>query len=253
MTTADAFAKTPNPPEPFRLPDPPERHPDDMTSFKHLAATGNVHHLTRHLGNPDTTLVAGERYVVVRPTRSMAGSHYPDLLVAFDVDPTAYDASNGYIIAEQGKPPDFVLEIASPRTGHIDVGEKRDAYAALGILEYWRFDETGQYHGARLAGDRLVDGVYEPIPMDELEDGILQGYSEALDLYLRWHRGALEWHDPATGRHILTYENQRQARFQAENRADLERQARVRAENRADNAEAQVRQLQEELQRLRGT
>ena len=40
----------------------------------------------------------------------MAGSHYPDLLVAFDVDPAAYEASNGYVIAEQGKPPDFVLE-----------------------------------------------------------------------------------------------------------------------------------------------
>ena len=241
MTTA----KTPKSPTRFRLPDPPE-HPDDkMTNFKQLSATGHAHHLTIHLGNPDTTLVTGERYIVVRPTRNMAGSHYPDLLVAFDVDPAAYEASNGYIIAEQGKPPDFVLEIASRRTGHIDVGEKRDAYAAQGILEYWRFDETGQYHGARLAGDRLVDGVYEPIPIDELEDGILQGYSESLNLYLRWHRGTLEWHDPATGRHILTYEDQRQM-------AEAERAARMQHEARADNAEAQVRQLQEELQRLRG-
>ena len=253
MTTADAFTKNPTPAEGFRLPDPPERHPDDMTNFKHLASTGNVHHLALHLGNPDTTLVAGEHYVVVRPTRGMAGSHYPDLLVAFDVDPTAYDASNGYIIAAQGKPPDFVLEIASPRTGHIDVGEKRDAYAALGILEYWRFDETGQYHGARLAGDRLIDGVYQPIQIDELEDGTLQGYSEALNLYLRWRGGTLQWHDPATGRHILTYEDQLTARIQAENRAGLERQARIQAENRAENAETQVRQLQEELQRLRDT
>ena len=127
------IAKTPKSQSRFRLPDPPE-HPDDkMTSFKQLAATGHAHHLTRHLGDPETTLVAGERYVVVRPTQSMAGSHYPDLLVAFDVDPAAYEASNGYIIEEQGKPPDFVLEIASPRTGHVDVGEKRDAYAALAI------------------------------------------------------------------------------------------------------------------------
>ena len=35
---------------------------------------------------------------------------YPDLLVAFGVDPAAYKASNAYVISEQGKPPDFVLE-----------------------------------------------------------------------------------------------------------------------------------------------
>ena len=59
----------------------------------------------------------------------------PRLLVAFDADPAAYKSSNGYIISEQGKPPDFVLEIASRRTGSIDTNEKRRDYAALGIPE----------------------------------------------------------------------------------------------------------------------
>ena len=36
----------------------------------------------------------------------------------------------GYIISEQGKPPDFVMEIASETTAETDVGEKRDEYAA---------------------------------------------------------------------------------------------------------------------------
>ena len=53
--------------------------------------------------------------------------------------------------------------------------EKRAAYADLEIPEYWRFDETGEFHGARLAGDRLVDGQYEPVPIETLEEGILQG------------------------------------------------------------------------------
>ena len=82
----------------------------------------------------------------------MEGLRYPDLLIAFDVDPAAYYRSNAYIISEQGKPPDFVLEIASHATGRQDTREKRDAYAALGIPEYWRFDETGRYHRTRLAG-----------------------------------------------------------------------------------------------------
>ena len=244
MTTADANIKTPRLTDPFRLPDPPE-HPDDkMTSFKQLSATGHHHHLAQHLGKPDTTIVASERYVVIRPTQNMAGRHYPDLLVAFDVDPAAYEARNGYAIEEQGKAPDFVLEIASARTGHIDVGEKRDAYAALGILEYWRFDETGQHHGARLAGDRLVDGVYEPIPIEELDDGISQGYSTALNLNLRWEDGQLRWHDPATGRHIPTYEDQRNQADYERARADSEHQSRLAAE-------ARVRDLEAELHRLR--
>ncbi len=236
-TNTSAGSKTPKSPDRFRLPDPPE-HPDDkMTSSKHLSATGNHHHLAQHLGSPDTTIVAGDRYVVIRPTRSMAGSHYPDLLVAFDVDPAAYEASNGYIIEEQGKPPDFVLEIASRHTGHIDVGEKREAYAALEITEYWRFDETGQYHGARLAGDRLVDGRYEPIHIEESAEGILQGYSAVLNLHLRWERGTLGWHDPATGQHIPTFDTERESRLQ-------EQAARIQAE-------ARVRELEEEIHRLR--
>ena len=38
----------------------------------------------------------------------------PDLLVALRADPETYRENNGYIISDQGKPPDFVLEIASP-------------------------------------------------------------------------------------------------------------------------------------------
>ena len=249
MTTADIHSKAPKAPGKFRLPDPPE-HPDDkMTSSKHLSATGNQHHLAQHLGSPDTTIVTGERYVVVRPTRSMAGSHYPDLLVAFDVDPVAYEASNGYIIEEQGKPPDFVLEIASRRTGHVDVGEKREAYERLGILEYWRFDETGQYHGTRLAGDRLVDGVYEPIEIVRLADDVYQGYSAALNLHLRWDRGQLLWIDPATEEHIATFESEREradresaARAAAEAQREAERQARVASEARVRELEARLHQ-----------
>ena len=162
MTTPETFARISNAPEPFVFPDPPEDPEDKMTSFDRLTINGNAHYLAQHLGNPETTLVAGDRYLALAPTRDLAGVRYPDLLVAFDVDPAAYRRSNAYVISEQGKPPDLVLEIASRSTGRIDVTDKRRDYAALGIGEYWRFDETGLYHGTRLAGDRLVDGEYAP-------------------------------------------------------------------------------------------
>ena len=45
--------------------------------------------------------------------------------MALGTDPEAFESRNGYIVEEQGKPPDFVLEIASERTGSTDVRWKR--------------------------------------------------------------------------------------------------------------------------------
>ena len=231
----------------FRLPDPPEHPEDKMTNFDHLTNTSIVEPLRYYLGNRQTTLIAGERYLVIRPTRSLAGSRYPDLLIAFDADLVAYKESNGYIIDEQGKPPDFVLEIASRRTGRVDVEDKRNDYAELGIPEYWRFDETGEHHGTKLAADRLApDGQYQPISIEELPDGALQGYSRVLNLYLRWENGQLRWHDPQTGRHIPTFSEEREARIQAQEANRQEREARLLAEARA-------RELEERLKDLEGS
>ena len=241
-TTADTAAKNPQLHSGYALPDPPDREPDDMTSFDHLAANGNAHHLAHHLGQPETTIVSGEHYLSPDFTRDLTGVRYPDLLIAFNVNPAAYRQSNAYIISEQGKPPDFVLEIASRRTGHTDVVDKRKDYAALGIPEYWRFDETGQHHRTRLAGDRLVDGQYQPIAIEELPGGVIQGYSPVLNLHLRWHQGRLEWHDPATGRHILTYDDQRETARLHREALGIEREARIAAE-------ARVRELEEQLRR----
>ena len=228
MTTAKPFVtQTGQTGEFFVFPDPPKHPEDKMTSFDHLTITGNAHYLAIRLGSPETTLVAGDRYLALAPTRSLAGVRYPDLLVAFGVDPAAYKARNAYVIEDQGKPPDLVMEIASRRTGRVDVTAKRDNYAALGIPEYWRFDETGEYHGSRLAGDRLEKGVYVPLPIEELPDGILQGYSAVLNLNLRWEKGQLSWHDPSTGEYVPTFETERAARLQAEERVrQLEEQLR---------------------------
>ena len=261
----------------FRLPDPPDREPDDMTSYRQLAATSIIAPLRHYLGGGETTLVTGEQYLCRVVTQSLAGSRYPDLMIAFDVDMDAYHSSNGYVINDQGKPPDFVLEIASLKTGREDVTGKRDDYAGFGIPEYWRFDQTpnGAWHGARLAGDRLVNGVYQPIPIEQISAEILQGYSPVLNLLLRWENGQLRWHNPQTGQHIATFadaqaradlaedlasraaaragqaeylahraavraDQERAARRQAEARADQERAARQQAEARARELEARL-------------
>lgn len=248
MTTPDTTARTAKPKGRFRLPDPPEREPDDMTSAEHLSETGLHHHLKQFLGKPETTIVSAEKYVTAGPGGEM---RYPDLLVAFAANPAGYRETNGYVVSQQGKPPDWVLEIASEGTVHIDVGDKREFYERLGIPEYWRFDPTptGQWHGVRLAGDRLVDGRYEAVDIKELPDGSLRGYSLALGLYLRWERGEFAFHNPTTGRPIASLESER-------NRADSERAARLAAESRAESeraarlaAEEQLRELEARLSR----
>ena len=159
-----------------------------------------------------------------------------------------------------------MLEVASRSTGAEDTGPKRADYEALGVAEYWRFDETGEHHKTKLAGDRLVDGRYEPIAIEELADGTLQGYSAALNIYLRWEKGRLAWHDPATGRHIATFEGERaradaerearieesEARATAEAERNAEREARTQEREARLTAEARVRELEAENQRLRG-
>ena len=234
MTTA----KKPKIRSPFRLPDPPQRDPNDMTSARHLAETGNMHHLKLHLGNPETTIVKSELFLAL--DRRGPGEDYrvPDLLIAFGADPDLYESDNGYIVSQQGKPPDFVLEIASPSSRARDNEVKRNFYARHGVVEYWRFDEEDRPGLVRLAGDRLVGGVYEPIGIEELAGGVLQGCSASLNLYLRWQQGELAWIDPATGRHIATFESERAARI-------AEREAHLAAE-------ARIRELEAENRRLRG-
>ncbi len=228
MTTRPS-AKTELPEGFVRLPDPPEL--EDMNNYKYFNRLGNPLHLARHLGNEDTTLIASEAYISPEPTRSQSGLMAPDLFIAFNVDPDLYDARNGYVISDQGKPSDFVLEIGSESTGRRDATVKRDGYAALGILEYWRFDHSGgRFQGAPIAGDRLADGAYQPIPIERIDEHTLQGYSHVLNLYLRWEQGELGWYDPETGKHILTYDDQRE---------------------RAEAAEARVRELEAELERRR--
>ena len=221
------------------LPDPPERTPEEMTNFNHMNLTGNTHHLVHHFGNPDTTLVAGEHYVSPDRPETMTGLRYPDLIVAFGVNPAAYHQSNAYIVSEQGKPPDFVLEIASPSTAVEDVNNKPADYAALGIPEYWRFNEAPTRSNPALAGDRLVEGEYQPIPIDTLPDGRFRGHSTALNLILEWHEGQLNWIDPDTEEHIPTFQQEREGRL-------AEREARLQAEARNRELEAELRRLRSE-------
>ena len=178
-----------------------------MQQYAHIASTGMT--LVAHFASRPGTLVSGEGFLCY-DTRSHDGWLVPDCVVAFDVDPVAITRRNGYVIGEVGKAPDFVLEVASRRTGQAEYTRKRFGYAHYGVGEYWRFDHTGgQYHDVPMAGDRLVDGQYEAIPLADDRSGkmfgMLSGYSEALGLYLCWDAGNLRFYNPETDAFLMTH------------------------------------------------
>ena len=237
-------------PSRYRLPDIPEKHPDDMTSYYQLAKRGGHSRLEvflnrRHPGG--RTVVFGELYISAAPRPPRRA---PDLGVALEADPELLEDQNGYIVEDQGKPLDFVLEIASKRTWRIDVEDKVQFYAELGIGEYWRLDRTGCHYGYKLAGDRLVDGIYLPIPIEVVSDKEERGYSAALGLYVCWRDGRLDWYDPVAEDYIPSLESER---HRADSESRLRQQERLRADREAQlrhQAEQRVRELERRLEEL---
>ena len=228
------------------LPDPPPREPDMQQDIR-IYDFRRILHL--RLAHRSDVLMAGGGYLR-RQAGNEAEQLAPDCVVAFGVNPGGIVARNGYVISEVGKPPDLVLEVASRSTGRRDYTVKREGYAGYGVQEYWRFDPTGgRYHDSALAGDTLVEGRYEPLPLNRDPDGLLWGYSEVLDLELCWDAGELRLRDHETKQILPTPEQERSLREDAEARADAERQARLSAETHAD-AERQARLAAEERIRL---
>ena len=230
-----------------QFPDFPPR--DDMNNPLYLYRPGYITTLHRHFGSLDSTLVLSEVPLGWRPSQRR-DTLIPDLLVAFDVDTAAIIAQKGYAIEEQGKAPDFVLEVASASTGFQDEERKRHGYAAYGVREYWRFDPSGgRYHRQSLAGDTLVDGIYRPIDIHRTDETRYWGRSAVLNLSLCWEEGQLRWWDPVAELYLETHDEEAEGRIAERQGRIAERQSRMAAEVRADSAEARVRELEAELRR----
>ena len=213
------------------FPDYPPR--DDMQNWLHLYEPTIVSSLAIHFADePDVTVASEVPVGPGLPVRDDA--RIPDLMVMRGGDRELMEEQRGYAIDRQGKAPDFVLEVASPTTGRADYTDKRLDYERFGVVEYWRFDPSGgEYHDAALAGDRLVDGVYQPVDIEAMDEGRLRGYSEALGLYVCWEEGMLRFFDPVTESYLRSHE-------EAEARVDEERASRMAAEARAREESRQL-------------
>lgn len=166
----------------------------------------------------------------------------PDVYVVFGAD--GNHRRHSWLTWREGKAPDFVLEVASPRTWRRDAGDKRDTYASIGVTEYWRFDPRGEFFVPELIGEELVEGEYRTLPLLRDADGILRGHSALLGLDICVRPGLeLRLYDPAAGQWLLAPEESYAAHQEAE-------AARRAAEAAFQDAQEENRRLREQLRAL---
>ena len=157
----------------------------------------------------------------------------PDVFVVFGVRNVE---RSSYRLWEEGKGPDFVLEITSRATWREDQRKKRELYRRLGVREYWQYDPTRDYLEPPLQGSELVGGAYERLPEREMADGTLALRSEVLGLELRLAGRRLRFHDPKSGEDLPDL---------AETEARVEQEATARRQEAAARQAAETRIQQE--------
>ena len=165
----------------------------------------------------------------------------PDVFVARGVE--QYDRPN-YLVWEEARGPEVVIELTSATTRRVDQTRKRTLYQnTLRVREYYLFDPHGDYLDPPLQGYRLRQGTYHRIrPVH----GRLP--SQVLGLHLERDGQTLRLWNPTTESWLPTPNETLQ---QAEQRAEQEAQRAEQEAQRADLALTDNERLRRELETLR--
>lgn len=118
----------------------------------------------------------------------------PDVLAVLDVEEPEDDPRMAWVVADEGKGLDWVLEVLHAGDRKKDLVLNVERYAALGVPEYFVYDRRQQrIHAHRLAGN----GRYQPVLA---QAGLYRSNVLGLDLAivegsLRFYQGAAELYD----------------------------------------------------------
>ena len=155
----------------------------------------------------------------------------PDFFVAKDCDPNP-NRRSWVVWHEDGKYPNFILEILSESTAAMDRGEKKEIYQNIfRTPEYFLYEPETQI----LEGYRLQGGRYVAIPTNDR--GLI--WSEQLELYLGIWEGSVRFFDASGDRVLMPEEDALLAMQQLED----ERQKFEAEKQRADRLAERLRAL----------
>ena len=240
--------------------------PTDVEEREKVPVGGEHHALERELegalllryrDRPEV-LVGGDTFVYFDgpdATLATADCLAPDLMVVFGVPARR---RRNYVVWQEKKAPDFVLEFLSPSTKTKDVAAKPALYRRMGVREYFLFDADRRTE-PRLAGWRFVAGERLALPLVPVAGGMRGIHSETLGLHLchtqPWPLepdppGRLRWHDPATDAFLETPVEQSRRTDAAERQRDEEASRAEAAERRAAEEAAARRVLEEKVAAL---
>ncbi len=188
--------------------------------------------LETYFSENDDVYVSGNLLIYDIPGKTNR-SISPDIMVVFGIEKKMRRI---YKVWEEGKAPDFVMEVSSKSTYRNDLTRKMKRYALIGVKEYFLYDPERSYLSDSLMGYRLNDdGEYETIPTSP-DNG---KRSVVLDIEFRIQGYDMELYHLTTGELLQT------AAEKANEIAKQETEARQKAE-------AELQRLKAELDLMKG-
>lgn len=140
--------------------------------------------------------VSGNILLFYRPG-NMRRHVSPDVMVVRGLEQRDRD---NYLLWEEGRAPNVVIEVTSESTRDEDLADKMEIYRdEIGVAEYFLFDPRSEYLNPSLQGHRLSRGRYRPITA---VGGRLP--SVELGLHLEADGQRLRFYDPAGQRWLPT-------------------------------------------------
>lgn len=165
-----------------------------------------------------------------------ASGFTPDVMAVLDVEEPEDDQRMAWVVADEGKGLDWVLEVLWAGDRKKDLEDNVVRYAALGIPEYFVYDQKQQ----RILGYRLPEGgkVYRPILA---QAGLYHSNVLGIELAivgrsLRFYKGSSELYDT---KHLIERLEGIVANLQE--RAEQAQRATEQAQRDAEQARANVR------------
>lgn len=204
------------------------------TDLHRIVIVNTYQKLEAYYKDRDDVYVSGNLLIYDVPGKTRR-SISPDVMVVFGIEKKM---RRTYKIWEEGKAPDFVMEVTSKSTYKNDLRKKKTRYAHIGVREYFLYDPERSYLPESLMGFRLNDdGKYGTIPRSP-DNGIL---SDVLGIEFSIQGDDIGLYNPTSEQWLQT----------PAEIAQQEAQARQQEAQARQQAEAEVARLRAEIDRLK--